>query len=132
MVRARVSEKSEQAHIIQALRTIGAKVYVIGRPPRRDAVHKGTGIGIGLPDLLAFLPESRTTPRHLLWVEVKSRTGRLSVAQKGFRDVCTLAGVPHLVGGLDDVLAYLRERGYVTEVAHYRRRTAQSPDRPAV
>ena len=123
-MKARVSEKSEQAHIVQVLRSIGAQVYTIGRPPRRDAVHKGTGIAIGLPDLLAFLPESRTTtPRHLLWVEVKSRTGRLSEAQKGFRDVCALAGVPHLVGGLDEVLAYLLERGYLTEVAHYRRVT---------
>ena len=122
MVRARVSEKSEQAHIIQALRTIGAKVYTIGRPPRRDAVHKGTGIAIGLPDLLSFLPESSTTPRHLLWIEVKSARGRLSEAQKAFRDVCQVCGVPHLVGGLDDVLAYLLERRYVSEVAHYRRK----------
>ena len=128
----RVTEKTEQAHIVAALRTVGAHVYVIGRPPRRDAVHKGTGIGIGLPDVLTFLPESRTTPRHLLWVEVKSQTGRLSAAQKAFRDVCQVCGIPHIVGGLDEVLAYLRERGYVTEVAHYRRRTAQSPDRPAV
>lgn len=138
----RLPEKTVQAQIVAALRSVGAKVYVIGRPPRRDAVHKGTGQTPGIADLLVFLPKApravpslperladgstviRTKPAHQLWVECKAAGGRLSPEQRSFRDFCALAGVPHLVGGLDDVLAYLVQHGYVTECAHYRQRSA--------
>ena len=130
---ARVPEKVVQSHIAQALRMIGARVYVLGHAPRRDAVHKGTGQTPGLPDLLVHLPASpMLSPRssgtyhmqpHQLWIEVKAHRGRLSAAQASFRDFCHLAGIPHLVGDLDVVLAYLVEHGYMraSGVAHYRR-----------
>ena len=116
--RPRVSEKREQAAIVQALRAVGATVYVLGHPPRRDAVHKGTMQTPGIPDLCAHLPISASNCRaHQLWVECKAKGGRLSEAQKSFRDFCVLAGEPHLVGGLDVVLQYLTERGYLRRTA---------------
>lgn len=127
----RIPEKVVQEHVKQALRAVGATVYTIGRPPRRDATHKGTGQTPGIPDLLAHLPDSPLTNiggmsgvpvmhAHQLWVEVKAKGGRLSQEQASFRDFCELAGIAHIVGGLDDVLAYLVEYGYVKETAHYR------------
>lgn len=122
-MKARVSEKVEQSHVVQALRSVGARVYVIGRPPRRDAVHKGTGQTPGLPDVLAHLPHAPDlrVGAHELWVEVKARGGRLRVEQVAFRDFCRLAGIAHVVGGLDAVLLYMLQHGYLTETAHYRK-----------
>ena len=127
-----VSEKTEQAHILQLMRAIGGRVYTIGRPPRHDAVHKGTGQTPGLPDVLVHLPKAPLTegrcddehmPAHQLWIEVKAERGRLSEAQRGFRDFCHMAGVPHVVGGLDVVMRYLATHGYINpdNVPHYRK-----------
>ena len=119
----RVPEKVVQAQIRQALLKVGAKVYTIGRPPRRDAVFKGTGQTPGLPDLLVHMPECERTHvgAHQLWIEVKAKGGTLRPEQAAFRDFCVMADVPHLVGGLDDVLSYLLRYGYVRELPHYRR-----------
>lgn len=123
----RVPEKVIQEQTKALLRTIGAKVYVIGRPPRRDATHKGTGIGVGLPDLYAILPDA---PRycgagmaaHGLWIECKAAGGRLRPAQREFAERCEAAGIAHIVGGVDDVIAYLLDNGYLlpSSVPHYR------------
>ena len=123
MVRPRLREKTVQGHVVRALRMVGGTVYVLGTVHRGEPGHMSTRMTPGLPDLLVFLPPIRTTPWHQLWIEVKAPQGRLSEAQKGFRDVCALAGVAHIVGGLDEVLSYLVDRGYVGEVAHYRRIT---------
>ena len=129
----RVPEKVIQAQIRHALLAVGASVYTIGRPPRRDAVHKGTGQTPGIPDLYVLLPTSiypsqsprvgRTlSPTHGLWIEVKAKGGKLRPDQTAFRERCAAAGIPHLVGGLDDVLAYLLTHGYIREYpAQYRR-----------
>lgn len=124
----RVPEKVVQSHVVSALRSVGAKVYVIGRPPRRDAVHKGTGQTAGIPDLLVFLPDAPNVNydagtgslAHQLWVECKAKGGRLRPEQADFRARCQAVGIPHVVGGLDEVLAYLRAHGYIREAAHYR------------
>ena len=44
----------------------------------------------GLPDLLLFAP-------RLIFVEVKSPTGRLSPTQRVFQRLCATAGVPYWV-----------------------------------
>jgi len=120
----RVSEKIVQRHIVQALRTVGATVYVLGTT-RPTGDHPGTCQTPGVGDVLAFLPPSpKDGFGQQLWVEVKATGGRLSEAQKGFRDCCHLAGVPHLVGGLDVVLAYLQAKGYIREAAALYRRPA--------
>lgn len=131
MTRFRVREKTVQAQIVRALRMVGGTVYVLGTVHRGEPGHMSTRMTPGLPDLLVFLPACGTTPCHQLWVEVKGQGGRLSEAQKGFRDVCALSGIPHLVGGLNEVLGYLLERGYLSEVAHYRRLTTAAPSEVA-
>jgi hypothetical protein len=125
----RVPEKVVQQQIVRELRTVGAAVYVLGRPPRKDTARMGTGQTPGIPDLYVLLPASPSLsvfdvpvkPAHGLWVEVKAKGGRLRPQQAEFATLCGGAGVPHLVGGLDVVLAYLQEHGYIKEAAHYRR-----------
>lgn len=130
----RVPEKHVQQNIVQLLRSIGAAVYVIGRPPRKTTARMGTGQTPGIPDLLVHLPQGPTVKTsvglkftmdaHELWIEVKAKGGRLRPEQASFRDFCVLAGIPHVVGGLDEVVTYLHERGYVKEHPALYRRTA--------
>jgi len=61
---------------------------------------------------------------HGLWIEVKAAGGRLRPQQAEFASLCGGAGIPHLVGGLDVVLAYLQQHGYIKEAAHYRQGAA--------
>ena len=129
----RVPEKIIQQQIVQALRSVGAAVYVLGRPPRKDTARMGTGQTPGIPDLYVLLPEapapvfvdecrwaSSVKPAHGLWIEVKADGGRLRPQQAEFARLCGGAGCPHLVGGLDVVLSYLQQHGYIREAAHYR------------
>src|SRR5262245_25795347 len=105
-------EKTEQAAITKLLLTIGAAVYVIGtRRPHGD--HQGTRQTPGLPDLLAFLPPDRNTMRECLAIECKRRGGRLSNAQKLFREHCLAANIGHVVGTCDDVIAWLKANRYL-------------------
>jgi len=117
----RVPERVVQAHVVQALRSVGGFVLTLGTTrPKGD--YAGTCQSLGWPDVGAFLPHSPTgTLRHWLWVEVKASGGRLRPEQAAFRARCLERNIPHIVGGLDDVLAYLLARGYVTEYAHYRK-----------
>lgn len=117
----RVPEKAEQAHIVQLLLSIGAAVYVLGtRRPRGD--HQGTCQTPGVPDLLAFLPTRAERPTRQLWVECKAKGGRLRPEQLDFRTLCECAGVAHVVGDLDAVIAWLCEHAYVKadQFPHYR------------
>jgi hypothetical protein len=112
-LRRRQPEKAEQAAIVQLLRSLGAAVYVLGtRRPRGD--YPGTRQTPGLPDLLVFLPAGRISSRsELLWIEVKTHQGRLSPAQREFARHCAFAGVYHLIGGVDAVIEWLADRGYL-------------------
>lgn len=128
MRRERVPEKAEQAHIVQLLRSIGAAVYAIGTHRRRGD-YQGTMQSPGIPDLMAFLPawdRARPSRRIFLFIECKARGGRLRAEQQVFRDQCLDADVCHIVGGLDDVIAWLTERGYVNanQFPHYRQPNA--------
>ena len=125
----RVAERVEQAHIVQLLRSLGAAVYVLGTVRRRGD-YPGTMQTPGLPDLYVVLPPARlpaTRPtlrgHSPLWVEVKAQGGRLRPAQVAFQAQCIVAGVPHVVGGLDAVIAYLIAGGWLAaaSVPHYRR-----------
>lgn len=117
-------EKVEQQHIVQLLRTIGGRVYVLGTRRRRGD-YQGTMQTPGVPDMMAFLPpRSKADPfRHmLLFVECKARGGRLRPEQQDFRALCEVSDVAHVVGTLDAVIAWLVRAEYVTvdQFPHYR------------
>lgn len=134
-------EKVIQADGVSLLKSIGGAVYVSGT--RRGHVrcrkcgsmtpeHYGTRQTPGIPDVLAFLPAKRgyrdeqdlptfVGPLLLFW-EAKAPGGRLSPEQKAFQLHCQTAGIPHVVGDLDALIAWLCERGYcsVTQFPFYR------------
>jgi len=124
-MKARVTEKIEQAHLIKLLRSVGGRVYVLGTR-RRAEDFQGTMQTPGIGDVYALLPAPPL--RHedgrpcSLWVEVKARGGRLRPEQAAFREQCLAAGVPHVVGGLDAVIAFLVDGGWLKAnwVPHYR------------
>ena len=100
----RVPEKAIQRDIVRLLRSVGGVVFVIGTR-RAKGDYQGTRMSPGLPDLITVVAA------ELVMIEVKARNGQLRPAQKIFRDACIDAGVRHIVGGLDEVLAYLEARG---------------------
>ena len=109
-------EKSIQADIVQLLESVGAAVYKIGTT-RKKGDHQGTMQTAGIPDLLAFV----TTPARFgqgpvvvqIWIEVKRPGGRMSEAQWSFWRNARDAGCAHLVGGVPEVLDWLKARGVV-------------------
>jgi len=112
-----LSEKVEQARILELLRAIGAAVYVSGTV-RRSGDYPGSMQTPGIPDLCVFLPGPPGSPPPaytLLFIECKRAGGRLRPAQTIFRDYCEAAGVAHLTGGLDAVLAWLTRGGWVRQ-----------------
>ncbi len=128
-MKLRVSEKVEQAHGVQLLRSLGAKVYVLGHPSPRDGrTFRGTGQTAGLPDVCAFLPaplvDGVVDPHVLvfLWWEAKAKHGRLRPEQALFRAFCLDAALEHVVGDLDALIAWLVEWRYLSaaNVPHYR------------
>lgn len=114
--------------------------------------HQGTRQTPGVGDVLAFLPPRRqaavVTCRHgndadlclddacnrqrdlvnaptreVLWWEVKRPDGgRMSPDQREFRDLCEQSRTAHVVGPLDELIAWLIARGYVlrNQLPHYR------------
>ena len=107
----RVPERAEQAAIVRLLRTLRAEVYTLGTVRRHDD-YPGTMQTPGVPDLLAFLPRGGEGRRQV-WIEVKAVDGRLSPAQRAFRDHCREAGVDHVWGSLTAVIDWLAAEGYV-------------------
>lgn len=116
----RVPEKAVQVQIVTLLRSIGARVYVLGTTRRRGDYH-GTMQTEGLPDLLAFLPAKAGHAPRLLAVEVKAAGGRARPEQLIFRDCCEATGVAHVLGDLDALFAWLIAEGYLRRdnVGHY-------------
>lgn len=109
----RIPEKAVQAQITATLRQLGGRLYTIGTR-RRAGDYQGTMQTAGLPDLMVFMPPTRTRERWtLLVIEVKAPGGRLREEQKEFRAHCLESGIPHIVGGLNDVFAWLLDEGYV-------------------
>lgn len=115
-------EKTEQGSIVNLTDQLGGKVYVLGSrravccgvcgAPTTDPTTRQTE---GLADLAIFLPPA---PRGsggsvFLWLECKGRHGSLSEEQVEFREFCMRAHVQHLVGGLDEYLAFLEAGGWV-------------------
>lgn len=105
-------ERAEQAEIVKLLRMLGASVYVLGTTRKRGD-YQGTCMTPGIPDLYVLWPSADETQcfERGMWIEVKSATGRLSAAQRRFQAECHGAGIQHLVGGLDAVIAWCQQNG---------------------
>ena len=106
----------------------GRQPYVLGTTRRATDYH-GTMQTPGVPDLLAFLP--RRAPRYgwqFLVIECKGRGGRLRPDQVRFEELCRWAEIPHIVGGLDAVIAWLVAQGYVQAESfpHYRQQRSDA------
>lgn len=97
--RARVPTEKETQHAVRRLlASVGARVWDTSQPFRAK-------ITPGLPDLLAFVPG-----RGLVFIECKRPGGKQSPAQREFQAECEAAGVPYVLGGVDEVAAYLNDR----------------------
>ena len=112
-------EKEIQSDIVKLLKTVGAAVYKIGTT-RKKGDHQGTMQTPGIPDLCAFVrvPISLHVSPHRtdlvpLWIEVKRPRGTMSPEQTMFRLRSLEAGCAHLVGGVPEVLDWLKARGVV-------------------
>jgi hypothetical protein len=82
------------------------------RGAKRQAILTGMGIHPGFSDLM-ILCEGR-----VLFLELKSVKGRLSPAQKAFREAVKAQGFGWaLVRSLDDALGALADHGHTTRVA---------------
>lgn len=111
------NEKLEQAAIVSLIQQLGGTVYVLGTRRRRGD-HQGTMMTPGLPDLFAFLPNPALkvgAPAVGIWIEVKADGGRLSAQQVLFQQRCQWAHVPYLTGGLDAVIGFLHQGGWVKD-----------------
>lgn len=116
------SERQEQTNTINLLRSIGAHVYPIGTT-RRKGDYQGTMMAIGLPDIWVILPPLRDGRRpQALWIEMKRQGGRVRPEQKVFAERCQAAGVAHVTGTCDDVIAYLVQGGWLkaSSLPHYK------------
>lgn len=127
----RQRERSEQAAIVHLLRSLGAKVYTLGTTRRRGD-FMGTMQSPGLPDVIAFIkrktwydvgvPPLDGVTRRLVFIECKAKGGRLRPEQQELREMCLAGDIAHIVGGVDDVIAWLINQRYLKadQVAHYR------------
>lgn len=105
-----MTEKQEQAAIVKLLHMLGGQVWVLGtRRPKGD--YPGTRQTPGLPDLIAAIPRGHDWRR--VEIEVKAARGRVSPAQRHYRSMADACGIDHLLGGLDVIIAWLEEQGYV-------------------
>ena len=77
----------------------------------RQAILSGMGVHPGFADLVVL------SGGRVLFLEVKSATGRLRAAQEAFRDSALQQGFCWaLVRSVDDVIAALREYGFKTRL----------------
>ncbi len=117
---------------------LGGRVYVSGTRRSRGrkcptcqtfvAEHQGTRQTPGIPDLEVFLPlpprrrAAGDTSRVLLKVECKRTGERMTDDQVAYARLTTSAGIHHVAGDLNAVLAWAVQEGYVRaeNVPHYR------------
>lgn len=126
----RIAEKVIQSQGVNLLRSLGAKVYVLGTKRRRGD-FQGTNQTPGIGDVYALLVRPPRCAKadtvvgplpRALWWEAKAEGGRLRPEQIEFRNACQVCGVAHIIGGLDPLFAWLVNYGYLLpdNIAHYR------------
>lgn len=78
----------------------------------RQAILVGMGVHPGFADLVVF------SQGKVMFLEVKSSTGRLRVSQEAFRDAVTAQGFGWvLVRSVDDAVGALSAHGFATRIA---------------
>ena len=122
MTHRRTPEADLQRAVVTALRFALPKGAIVHhsanevtedgpRGARKQAILVGMGVYPGFADLM-ILSEGRP-----LFLELKSPKGRLSQAQKTFRDAVLAQGFSWaLVRSLDDALGALADHGFTTRV----------------
>ncbi len=130
MNRRSTPEADAQRAIVQALRVALPRDAIIHhcanevteagpRGARRQAVLVGMGVHAGFADLIVI------SDGRVLFLEVKSQTGRLRKAQEMFRDtVCAQGFGWALVRSVDDALGALADHGFTSRVQVPERRVA--------
>jgi hypothetical protein len=112
--REQAAEHDMQAALVEHLRlnAAGASFWFAipnagRRSPKVRALMKAEGLTAGVADLCIMLSGGRT-----LWLELKTRRGRQSRAQKAFAAVCDILDHAYLVPrSLDEAIAILRAYG---------------------
>ena len=123
MTKHRHPEADAQRAIVHALRVVLPRGSIVHHSANevtsgdrsgkaRQAILQGMGVHRGFADL------SVLSGGRVLFLEVKSATGRLSPAQADFRDAVQDQGVSWaLVRSVDDALGALAEHGFTTRTA---------------
>ncbi len=127
MNRRSTPEADTQRAIVQALRfalprdaIVHHVVNEIAANDRRGQIRQsilvGMGVHPGFADLMVI------SGGRVLFLEVKSQTGRLRKSQEGFRDTVSAQGFGWaLVRSVDDALGALADHGFTSRVRPARR-----------
>ena len=127
MNRRSTPEADTQRAIVQALRVALPRDAIIhhcvnevteagSRGQIRQSILVGMGVHAGFADLIVI------SGGRVLFLEVKSQTGRLRKSQEVFRDtVCAQGFGWALVRSVDDALGALADNGFTTRVRPVRR-----------
>ena len=127
MNRRSTSEADAQRAIVQALRVALPRDAIVhhcanevtepgSRGQIRQSILVGMGVHTGFADLIVI------SGGRVLFLEVKSQTGRLRKSQEVFRDtVCAQGFAWALVRSVDDALGALADNGFTSRVRPARR-----------
>ncbi len=127
MNRRSTPEADAQRAIVQALRVALPRDAIIhhcanevtepgSRGQIRQSILVGMGVHTGFADLIVI------SGGRVLFLEVKSQTGRLRKSQEVFRDtVCAQGFSWALVRSVDDALGALADHGFTSRVRPARR-----------
>ena len=130
MNRRTAPEADAQRAIVQALRFALPRDAIVHhcanevteagpRGARRQAILVGMGVHAGFADLIVI------SGGRVLFLEVKSQTGRLRKSQEVFRDAVVTQGFGWaLVRSVDEALGALADHGFTSRVQLPARRTA--------
>jgi hypothetical protein len=104
------SEKAIQTACLGLWRACGVKGSLVAAVPNAGARGQ-PGLTKGLFDLIVF---SSALGDKTGWLELKTKTGKLSQAQREFKIVMIARGVPYAVSyGLDEAIRVLEHWGAV-------------------
>ena len=127
MNRRSTPEADAQRAIVTALRLILPRDAIVhhcanevteagSRGARRQSILVGMGVHAGFADLIVI------SGGRVLFLEVKSQTGRLRKSQEVFRDTVSAQGFGWaLVRSVDDALGALADHGFTSRVRPARR-----------